>query len=293
MKQGLRHLFVFLGNSYLAARSILGRLGKGYGITRLQKLRLVIRMVRCRRRVRSLTTLQQQLVLVWEILGIPPSLEGDVVECGCYNGASTVSLSLACELTGRRLFVCDSFEGLPEPEKGEKHEVHDDVPEHYIWEKGEFSSSGGLEGVRKNVERFGQIGVCRFVKGFYSDSLQGLETDSIVMVFEDADLASSVQDCIMHLWPKLQYGCKFFCHEPWSPQVIGLFYDKRWWDEQLHADPPGFHGSGGGVIAGFRPCTMGYATKFDADAVRRGGTKLVQCGTRGFDIACDPAGHGT
>ncbi|MCP4904794.1 MAG: hypothetical protein GY910_07420 [bacterium] len=44
----------------------------------------------------SLITLQRQLVLVREIVRVPPSIEGDVVECGCYEGASMIALSLAC-----------------------------------------------------------------------------------------------------------------------------------------------------------------------------------------------------
>ena len=46
---------------------------------------------------------------------MPPELKGDVVECGCYLGGSSVNISLVCALTGRRLLIYDSFEGLPEP----------------------------------------------------------------------------------------------------------------------------------------------------------------------------------
>ena len=84
----------------------------------------------------SLTSPGQHLVLVNEILGLPRSLRGDVVECGCYCGASTANLSLACALTGRKLIVCDSFEGLPNPKDEEKYEIHDESPEYYIWEGG-------------------------------------------------------------------------------------------------------------------------------------------------------------
>lgn len=39
---------------------------------------------------------------------------GALVECGCYLGSSSAKLSLLAEATGRDLYVCDSFEGLPE-----------------------------------------------------------------------------------------------------------------------------------------------------------------------------------
>ena len=124
--------------------------------------------------------------------------------------------------TNRRLIVCDSFEGLSEPEEDEKYEIPGGWTNYFLYEKGEFSSEGGLDGVKQNVEKFGHLEVCQFVKGYFEDTLKGLNTDSIVLIFEDADLASSVEDCLRYLWPKLQEGCKFYSHEPWSVNV-GFF----------------------------------------------------------------------
>ncbi len=231
----------------------------------------------------TLTTLQQQLVLVTEILSLPEGLRGDVVECGCYDAGSSVGLSLACSLTGRRLFICDSFEGLPEPEEEEVYEIHSDSPQFYVWEENEFVSTDGLAGVQRTLEEFGDIEACRFVKGYYADTLKDLDTDSIVLIFEDADLPSSVRDCIQHLWPKLQTGCKFYCHEPWSIKVVGLFYDTQWWLRRLHTTAPGFFGSGGGLDYGFASSSMGFSKKFDAEATRQSGTKVQHQGSRGFE----------
>src|SRR6266567_2092263 len=41
------------------------------------------------------------------------TIEGDLVECGCYLGGSSAKLSLVAAALGRRLWVCDSFQGLP------------------------------------------------------------------------------------------------------------------------------------------------------------------------------------
>src|SRR5690606_36615214 len=50
--------------------------------------------------------------------------EVDAVECGCFEGASTAKLSILAALTGRRLFVFDSFEGLPETDDREASDLH-------------------------------------------------------------------------------------------------------------------------------------------------------------------------
>lgn len=241
---------------------ILNRSGKEYHIHRFYKIYIVGVVLLNYVRVKSLTDPLQQLLLIEEILTVPKILKGDIVECGCYNGSSAISLSIACALTKRKLWVCDSFEGLPVPGDREKYDVSDnDLLKYKQWEKGQFASEGGMEAVKKVVARYGNIGCCEFVKGYFCDSLQNINTKSIVMVFEDADLASSVEDCILHLWPKLQDSCKFYSHEPWSANVVALFYNKKFWENKLSSEPPGFIGAGHGVIKAGCYTNMGYAKK--------------------------------
>jgi O-methyltransferase len=264
-----------LSDVYFILRFLKSKAGKEYGITPFQKIDMLLKIKRNQKLLKSFTTWQQQLLLVQEVFSVPKSLKGDVIEWGCYNGASTAILSLACALTKRRLYVCDSFEGFPEPDPAEKYEIHGHSEDYYIWERGEFSSEGGLEQVKRNIEKFGDISVCTFVKGFFKDTLRELNTESLVLVFEDADIESSVRDCLLYLWPKLQYGCKFFCHEAWSINVVSLFYDKKWWNSTFATPPPGFYGSGYGILAGTTYANIGYAKKFDPDKIKETGKKLV------------------
>ena len=103
------------------------------------------------------------------------------------------------------------------------------------------------------------------------------------MVFEDADLKSSLEDCLQYLWPKLQEGCRFYCDEPWSIAVVGLFYDEKWWKTNLNSTPPGFFGSGKGIVAGLHHSSIGYAEKFDAKNRKVSGAKIMHAGSRGFE----------
>jgi len=248
---------------------VFGGTGKEYGISIFQKLKLTRQMLRNSRAIKALSTWQQHLVLVEEIFNTPKSVQGDVIECGCFNGASTATLSLACGLANRKLFVCDSFEGLSEPTEKEEYEVGPVFSDYLLYKKGDYSADGGLEGVKNNVARYGNPDVCTYVKGFFADSLPDIETESIIMVFEDADLPSAVEDCLKHLWPKLLDGCKFYCHEPWSVKVVSVFFNEQWWLDNLETHFPGFYGSGDGIVPG-----MGYAKKFSAEQIVNEGNEL-------------------
>jgi O-methyltransferase len=282
-------LIQYTSDIYMFLKFINSGFGREYNIGRFRKFRLARKIISNTKKTNSLTSWQQNFILVEEILALSPSLKGDVVECGCYEGACTVNLSLACALTGRNLLVCDSFEGLPEPKESEKYEINaGSSDDYYIWEKGEFSSQDGLDIVKKNVSRYGNIDVCQFIKGYFKDSLKKIDSESIVMVFEDADMRSSVEDCLLYLWPKLQDGCKFFSHEPWSINVISLFFDSRWWNNKFKVPPPGFDGSGRGIIAGFTYSNIGYAKKFDAELIKRQGKKKQHMGSKGFGVNSVP-----
>ena len=278
----LRSALARFSVSALVVKFVLGRTGRSSGVGRWQKLKLCARLFRAAGKVPSLTSMQQQLVLVRDIVGVAPTIPGDVVECGCYAGGSTVALSLACGLVGRKLYVCDSFSGLPEPRAGESIDLHPMHKTYYQWEAGDFRSPNGLEGVRETVRRLGDLEACVFVPGFYAETLPALAAESIVLVYEDADLASSVRDCLKYLWPKLQMGCKFYCQEPWSIPVVALFYDEPWWKENLGVMPPGFCGSGGGVDYALSSSNMGFAIKFDPERLRAEGRKILHEGLKAY-----------
>jgi len=263
-----------LNELYFALSFVCGSAGQEYGVTRLKKLHLLKRIMRNNREIPTLTTWQEHVILADAILRLPRGLNGDVVECGAFNGASTASLSLVCTMTGRRLFVCDSFEGLPAPEEVERCAIVAGTEAYYHWQTGDYATTGGLEAIKRTVSKFGNIDVCQFVKGYFEDTLKDLETDAIVLVFEDADLPSSVRDCIIHLWRKLQERCKFYCHEPWSTEVVGLFYDKDLWNLQLGLDPPGFFGSGHGLSVGLGRTGMGYAVKVEQETIFKQGSRM-------------------
>ena len=57
---------------------------------------------------------ERELEIILRELEKTLSVPGDVVEFGCYVGTTSVPLAKRLQKTSKRLFVYDSFEGLPE-----------------------------------------------------------------------------------------------------------------------------------------------------------------------------------
>lgn len=204
-----------------------------------RRIRLALRMYRNTRRIQSLTSYKAHLAMAVKLLEIPPEVEGVVVECGCYLGGSTANLSLVCEIVGRELIVYDSFEGLPAPDPRDKYGNP--------FSKGLLDAD--VEQVRANVRRYGAIGPCTFVKGFFADTLPHHEQPT-VLCFLDVDLQGSLHDCVINLWPRLTEQGYVFIDEYVYSDYCALFYSERYWRENFDSTPPGLLGAGSGVGLG-------------------------------------------
>jgi len=228
----------------MAALFICGRAGRPYGVTFLHRARIVWRILRLAFGPAAVTLPNEQLYLVNHILRLPTDARGDIAEFGCFKGRTSAILSLACKAAGRRLVIFDTFAGLPgdhdgrEPVSGER----------FSFVQGTYN--GTLEEVRETIQRFGDPSVCVFVEGPFARTLPDRNGDQWAMVFEDADLPSSVRDVLLYAWPALRRGGSFFSHEARDPHVIALFFDAGWWKRVHNAEPPQFVGSGTGLPLG-------------------------------------------
>jgi O-methyltransferase len=254
-----RAFLTFLSMPLLLAEYFSFSTGQEYGIGFWKKLWIGLRMAANRARIPTASNFLEHLVMATEILKLPKSHAGVVVECGCYKGGSTANLSLVCAAAGRRLFVFDSFRGLPEPKAGDAQ--HTVLEGHKIHCYAEGCWSGSLGDVRKNVARCGELSVCEFHAGYFEQTLPSLSVP-VVFAFVDADLRDSVKTCIQYLWPLLEDNCRIYTHEAQHQEVVQLFFDPVIWDGQK---PPGLVGAGTGLglipnSGGFRS-GIGYAVK--------------------------------
>jgi O-methyltransferase len=230
--------------------------GAAYGLDRQAKMKLVAEIQSVEQHVPHGTSALHHIVLANEILSLPPTLPGSVIECGCWKGASTASLSLICARARRKLIVCDSFAGLPEDERVVHHYPHLSVFGYY--QKGMYV--GRLEEVKANITRHGDISACQFVPGFFADSLKTL-TETIAFAFLDVDLASSMRDCIKYIWPLLVDGGLIYTDDSCDMEVVRAWFDDAWWERELGARAPGYVGSGCGLPFSPMFSSLGYARK--------------------------------
>ena len=208
-----------------------------YGLTWGKAFRLALRMYRNTRKVETGTSYRAHLAMTAKLLEIPRTVDGDVIECGCFRGGSTVNLSLACELVDRQLIVYDSFEGFPPAQPGDR----------YGGNPGAFRAD--LEEVRENVRSYGRLDRCTFRKGFFGDTLPNHDRP-IVLCFLDVDMQGSLWDCVVNLWPHLTDRGFMFIDEYTLLDYSALFFSERFWRERFDRPPPGLIGAGSGVALG-------------------------------------------
>ena len=215
------------------------RIDEAYGFTWRQKFALAWRMWRTTRYVTTATTNKAHLAMAAKLFQIPPQFNGVVVECGTFHGGSTANLSLACKMVGRKLFVYDSFEGLPAPRGNDSVATE--------------SQTGGLRGtlgqVKANVDTYGAIECCVFRRGWFEDTLPR-HRHRIVLAFLDVDYQASLEECVRNLWPHLVQQGYLFTDEYVLPDMCALFWSERYWHETFNTTPPGLIGSGSGVGVG-------------------------------------------
>jgi O-methyltransferase len=244
--------------------------GREYGVGFGKKLQFLYYTIRNNIKVESASNFLYHLIMAGKILQIPKDLPGDLVELGCFKGGSAVNLSRLAKWTGRRLHLFDSFEGLPAPQEGDKEHLVLSELQFHTYEGGGYA--GSLEEVKENVRRYGVLDVCEFHKGFFNETLPGWDA-TLVFAYVDADLTSSVRDCLKYVWPLLQEGSYLFTDEAHHTEIAGLFYDPAWWAAEQHCSPPGLVGGGNGLglllhPGGFRS-SLGFTAKLKTQELPR------------------------
>jgi O-methyltransferase len=229
---------------YLQLRAAFIENGTRSRYDRALRTRLVESFERIDRGIRTLTSPTDGLFLGEAVLSLDG--EGDLVECGCFQGGSTAKLSLLAEVVGRRLLVFDSFAGLPRASADESTDYDLRQAQAPRWESRGYA--GGLDVVKANVECFGALSVCRFHAGWFADTLTGANLPRpVVLAFTDVDIVASVRDCLTALWPRLSEGGVFFSHDVSFLKVLRLFSDPVFWREVLGTSPPIVFGAGFGI----------------------------------------------
>ncbi len=192
-----------------------------------QKIKLLLGVYNVSRHVECAHAESEILSFGRAMLALPATVAGVFVEAGCFKGGSSTKFSLFARIAGRELVIFDSFAGIPDNK--EDHGIHT-TSGGPAFAKGDYC--GDLEEVRENVRRYGDLGVCRFVKGYFEDSMPHFR-EPVAAAYLDVDLASSTRTCLKYLWPLLSPGGMIFprmdiCRWYWRYLRIAISGKPNW-----------------------------------------------------------------
>ncbi len=129
---------------------------------------------------------------------------GDLIETGVWRGGGTVMMRAILKAYGdteRRVWVADSFQGLPRPNADlYPTDRGDDL---YSFEALAVSQAQ----VEEHFRRFGLLDdQVRFLKGWFKDTLPTAPISRLAVMRLDGDMYESTMDALKALYPKLSSG---------------------------------------------------------------------------------------
>ena len=148
---------------------VSSNIGKSYGLTKSDRIKIVNRVLKILKNVKSATNLNVHLTLLSRVLEMPASKETSyLVEAGSYFGASACTLSIAAQILNKKLIIYDSFSGLPgNDDKDLKIFTHLGVKGFY--KKGMYAASRKI--VEKNIKEYGEYHCCIFREGHFEKTM--------------------------------------------------------------------------------------------------------------------------
>ena len=132
------------------------------------------------------------------------NIAGDLIETGVWRGGACILMRGVLRALGeqsRRVWVADSFAGLPKPD-AEKYPADAGDTLHAFKEL-----AVPLEQVRDNFRRYDLLDEqVMFLKGLFADTLSIAPIKQLSVLRLDGDMYESTMDAITALYPKLSAG---------------------------------------------------------------------------------------
>ncbi len=132
-------------------------------------------------------------------------IPGDLIETGAWRGGACIFMRAVLAAHGvidRRVFVADSFEGLPPPDPARWPADQGDI--HHL-AANFFAVS--LQEVQENFRKFGLLDDrVVFLKGWFSQTLPAAPIEKLAVLRLDGDMYGSTMEALEPLYPKLSPG---------------------------------------------------------------------------------------
>ena len=134
------------------------------------------------------------------------AVPGDLMEAGVWKGGTTIFMRgvlKAHGVTDRKVWVVDSFAGLPSPDPDLA--LDDAIAHELLSAVKHFSVS--LEEVRANFASHGLLDEqVVFLKGWFKDTLPGAPVSQLALLRLDGDYYESTRDALESMYPKVSVG---------------------------------------------------------------------------------------
>jgi hypothetical protein len=136
------------------------------------------------------------------------NVPGDLIETGVWRGGACIFMHGCLKAlggTGRRVWVADSFAGLPEPDPTRAKErdfYHSDMMQ-IAYQRME----AGLDEVKGNFAAYNLLDDnVKFLQGLFKDTLNTPEISQLAVLRIDGDYYDSTMDALRALYHKVSYG---------------------------------------------------------------------------------------
>jgi O-methyltransferase len=141
------------------------------------------------------------------------SCQGDFVELGCYKGDTSLLLAEVLKGTEKKLWIYDSFEGLPEKSEADESAL------------GMNFKGGELCVTKREVkERFLRAGLpVPVIKKAWFSELTGKDLpEEVALAFLDGDFYESIRDSLKLVESKMAEGGIIVVHDYQNPALPGV-----------------------------------------------------------------------
>ena len=147
-------------------------------------------------RMRNVRALAQQI--------IGDEIPGDMLEAGVWRGGACIymrGILAAHGVTDRKVWVADSFAGLPEPDEkrfpADRNDVHHTYDELIV----------PLDRVKRSFENYGLLDEqVDFLPGWFKDTLPGAPIEKLSLLRLDGDMYGSTMETLEALYPRVSPG---------------------------------------------------------------------------------------
>lgn len=126
-----------------------------------------------------------------ELLRLLDSVDGDLAECGVFEGGNAYQLCQFAQCHGRAVHLFDSFEGLSAPTGNDGE----------FWKKGDLTASEAV--VKANLEGFDCY---RTFRGWIPEAFPQVAERTYAFLHIDVDLEQPTFDSIAFFYPRMNRG---------------------------------------------------------------------------------------